>query len=334
MREDMPGGAAEDHLPQAALRVGALDDEVAAELGGFAQDRLAGISLAAGQRDRGRGDAVSGQRMRKLFAARPGDGGAFDGQDRYTFRALEQRHGERGGARLLGRAVPGDQDVGGERRRRSRRCDQDRASAFEQSRLERHHRGALPFLPRSPQHDEVEHPPVAADEVVAARGVGMPTPGHGGGGRRSRGRGDDRTLGRSVARLLRNAAPLHEGAEQLLGLPHHVGVVLLHRHHGHAGVRIHGHHLGDRRPQRKALDAAGEFLRQQQRALQRLFHRTCLLGGNENRFHRSAPHDLPSFSGSCADHIARPLRPIEQVGYRPASSQRLARHLDGATCAG
>jgi len=44
--ENIAGGAAEDHLPQAALRIGALDDEVAAEFVGLGEQDLAGGPLA------------------------------------------------------------------------------------------------------------------------------------------------------------------------------------------------------------------------------------------------------------------------------------------------
>ena len=82
---------------------------------------------------------------------------------------------------------------------------------------------------------------------------------------------------------------LHEGAEQVLGLPHHVRVVFLDRDHGQSGVGVHGHHVGDRRAQRKALDAAAELLRQQERRVQGRRHRGVVLGGNENGFHARVP---------------------------------------------
>ena len=79
----------------------------------------------------------------------------------------------------------------------------------------------------------------------------------------------------------------------VLGLAHHFGVVLLDRHHGEAAVGIHGDEIGDRRPQRKALDAGAEFLRQQQRGIQRRRHREPCSVGTRMVFMR-APHMLPA----------------------------------------
>src|SRR5580692_4365236 len=83
---------------------------------------------------------------------------------------------------------------------------------------------------------------------------------------------------------------LHECAERHFRLPHHLGVVFLDRDHGQTAVRIHGDKVGDRWTQRKAFDAAVEFLRQQQRRVQRRRHRGAVFGRNENSLHARAPH--------------------------------------------
>src|SRR5258708_2603381 len=56
MAEDVAGGAAEHQLAQPALRVGALEHQVALQLGGLAQERLArdltfGLNVAYARRD-------------------------------------------------------------------------------------------------------------------------------------------------------------------------------------------------------------------------------------------------------------------------------------------
>jgi hypothetical protein len=82
----------------------------------------------------------------------------------------------------------------------------------------------------------------------------------------------------------------HEGAEQIFRLAHHLGVVFLDRHHGEPAVGIHGDEIGYRRAQRKALDAGAEFLRQQERRIERRRHRRVVFGGYENGLHAHAPH--------------------------------------------
>ena len=52
MREDVAGGAAEDHLPQAALGIGALDQQVALPRRRLRQDGLAGAAALGRDRDR------------------------------------------------------------------------------------------------------------------------------------------------------------------------------------------------------------------------------------------------------------------------------------------
>ena len=45
VRQDVAGGAAEDQLSQPALRIGALDDEVAAESAGAVEDHRPGGTI-------------------------------------------------------------------------------------------------------------------------------------------------------------------------------------------------------------------------------------------------------------------------------------------------
>src|SRR5262249_19044752 len=170
-------------------------------------------------------------------------------------------------------------------------------------------------------------PAAAADEIVAARGISIPGPSYAGscGGRR----------GRSLGGLLRHAAPLHESAEQFLRLPYHVGVVFFHLHHGHAGVGVHGDHLGHSRPQRKAFDPAGEFFRKQECAIQGLLHRACLLGGNENGLHASAPRLAAVSPGQLLRSYREQLGPDRATWHHAAFSLGVfARHLDAGPRAG
>ena len=67
LRQDMAGRAAENHLPQPALGVGALDQEIAAFRLGRAQDRLAGAAALQADRHRLGRDAVAQQILEKLL---------------------------------------------------------------------------------------------------------------------------------------------------------------------------------------------------------------------------------------------------------------------------
>src|SRR6185437_2472455 len=69
--EDVTGGAAEDHLPQTALRIGALDEQVAAERGGAFQNDFAGGARAGVDGHRLGLDAVAAQMARGVLARRP-----------------------------------------------------------------------------------------------------------------------------------------------------------------------------------------------------------------------------------------------------------------------
>ena len=40
-RQDVAGGAAEDHLPQTALRIGAFDQQIGADRGGLGENGFA-----------------------------------------------------------------------------------------------------------------------------------------------------------------------------------------------------------------------------------------------------------------------------------------------------
>src|SRR5262249_44657663 len=70
--EDVARGAAEDHLAQPALGIGALDEKIAAELPCARQDDLAGAAALRLEGDRLGGNAVELERPRHLRAARPG----------------------------------------------------------------------------------------------------------------------------------------------------------------------------------------------------------------------------------------------------------------------
>src|SRR5215213_1181661 len=76
--QDMARLAPKNHLAQAALGVGALDQEVAAERAGALQDDLAG-GAALGLRHDGLGrDAVDAQRARQILGRRAGYAAALD----------------------------------------------------------------------------------------------------------------------------------------------------------------------------------------------------------------------------------------------------------------
>src|SRR6266567_3481494 len=136
--KNVPGGAAENHLAQPALRIGALDQKITTERIGFDEQCLAGAAFLR-----------------------------CHGEHGHAARAPKQRHRERGRTRLLGAAVPGDEHVLPEPLRRRGRRNEHRTAAFEQRRLERHHARALRLVAGPAEHGEVEHAAVAADEIVA-----------------------------------------------------------------------------------------------------------------------------------------------------------------------
>ena len=164
--EDVTGGAAEDELAQPALGVGALDEQVAIQRLRRGQDRFAGGAARDIDRQQRRGDAVALQVLNRLLGRWPGDFvAALHRQDGDPLGLLEQRHRQRSGARLLGAAIPCDQDIGAELARRHRRSQQHRPAALEQAGLERPDVQS-DRLRLGPAHDDdVEHPAVAADEA-------------------------------------------------------------------------------------------------------------------------------------------------------------------------
>src|SRR5262245_8451234 len=100
---------------------------------------------------------------------------AFDRQYDDAARALEDGHCKSRGARLLGAAIPCNQDIRAHPGLRLRRCDQDGPTAFAQGSFEWGHPCAARIATGLAQDDHIEDPAMAADEVVALWGIFQPT---------------------------------------------------------------------------------------------------------------------------------------------------------------
>src|SRR5262249_18674893 len=99
---------------------------------------------------------------------------AFDRQYDDAGRSLEDGHRKRGDARLLGAAIPRNQNIRAHLRLRRWRRDQDRPAAFEQASFERGHPRALRIAAGFAEDDHIEDPAMAAEEVVALGGMIQP----------------------------------------------------------------------------------------------------------------------------------------------------------------
>src|SRR5262245_52093205 len=131
--ENVAGGAAKDHLAQSALGVGALDQEIAAQRLRVRQNRLARQAAVKTDAQRFCRHAIKLQIATQLL---PGWSGhrraAFDRQYDDAAGTLEDGHRESRETRLLGAAIPRNQNIRAHLRLRRWRCDQDRPAAFEQ----------------------------------------------------------------------------------------------------------------------------------------------------------------------------------------------------------
>ena len=139
LHDDVAGRAAEDHLADAALRVGALQHQIGAGRHRLLQERFALRLLPAERRAQADLQPVRFEVAGKLLAGRARLGHVLrpDGNDDDMLRQLEKRHRDGHGQRGLGAAVPGDRDRLAERRRHRFRHHHHRAAALEQRVLER-----------------------------------------------------------------------------------------------------------------------------------------------------------------------------------------------------
>src|SRR5262249_16340022 len=110
--QDVAGGAAEDHLPQSALRVGTLDQEVTAQRLRVQQDRLTRQPAIKTDGQRFCRHLVQLQIPAQLLASWSGySRSAFDREYNDAASTLKDRHRKSGGARLLGAAIPCNQNI-------------------------------------------------------------------------------------------------------------------------------------------------------------------------------------------------------------------------------
>ena len=134
--ENLAGGPAEDELPQTALRIAALDEEIGARGAGRDKNRKPRRLRRLMHIDRARRNAVALQTFGQLHMIRPAQAVAGDGEDRHIIRLFQQRQGEGDGARRFRTAVPGNGDDLAETARRAGRSDQERTAALDQRRFE------------------------------------------------------------------------------------------------------------------------------------------------------------------------------------------------------
>jgi hypothetical protein len=103
--QDMTGGSAQYHLAQPALSIGALDQEIAAELASLLQDGFASAAALRYMKGLCR-DPGPHERAGHLVPGRTDDQAAFDRQHDDPGGLLEQRAGEGDRAGRLGAGVP------------------------------------------------------------------------------------------------------------------------------------------------------------------------------------------------------------------------------------
>src|SRR5258707_7733631 len=138
VRQDMARRASEYHLAQPALGIGALDEEIATERLRGRQYGFPGRAAFEFDRHRHSLDAVTLQILGRLRVARSRYcRSALDMEHSYALGLAQPRHGQRGGAFLLGAAGPRPQNIGPDLGRRRRRRDQNRAAAVEQPGFDR-----------------------------------------------------------------------------------------------------------------------------------------------------------------------------------------------------
>src|SRR5215470_4422541 len=249
--ENVAGGAAKNHLPQSALGVGTLDQEVAAQRLRVGQNRLTRHAAIKTYGQRFCRHPIQLQIAAQLLPGRSGHRrSAFDRQYDDAAGTLEDGQRKRGGARLLGAAIPCNQNVRSHLGLRRRRRDKHRPAAFEQAGLKRGHPWALRIATGLTQDDHVEEATVAADKVVALRGIVQPT-------------ARQRLCVNSARHTMRLHEILEEAAAALLVFRD----VVLQCRYRHGGYVAHREGGGEFNAQGESFDVAVEFAREQQRDL-------------------------------------------------------------------
>src|SRR5579875_393913 len=170
----MARGAAEDHLAQAALGIGALDQKIGPPARGLGENALA--DAPPGRLDDGRlgANAVAGQVPRHLVTAWSRHRAALDGENKDLLGPVEEGHAEGQRPRRLARAVPRDHDFFAELLRRGGRGDQQRPPALEERGLEGAHRRARAAPDGPADDDQVEGAAAAPDRGLALRHLLVP----------------------------------------------------------------------------------------------------------------------------------------------------------------
>ena len=158
----------EDHLPEPALGIGALDEQIDFQRLDVLQDRFADATVLRHVHRLG-GDARAGEIAGGFLGGGTGHHAAFDRQDEDPFCLLKEGAGEGYRARGFGAGVPGDHHRVSQPLRRHRRGHQDRPAAVEKCRFQRAHAWRCCATRRLAQHGDVEQPGMLTDEVVTRR---------------------------------------------------------------------------------------------------------------------------------------------------------------------
>src|SRR6516162_6422639 len=309
--ENVASGAAKDHLPQSALGVGALDQEVAAQRLRVGQNRLTRHATIKTYGQRFCRHPVQLQIAAQLLPGRSGHRRpAFDRQYDDAAGTLEDGQRKGGGARLLGAAIPCNQNVRAHLGLRRRRRDQYRPAALEQAGLKRGHPWALRIAAGLTQDDHVEEATVAADKVVALGGVVQPT-----------------ARQRLCVSSARHTMRLHEVFEEAAASLLVFRDVVLQCRYRHGGYVAHREGGGELNAQGEPFDVAVEFAREQECGLQRRVHATVLFDRHQNGL--ETHRDLPSVRASPAARaeVSEALDALRFAHNPPQSERHFARSL-------
>ncbi|MEI9806030.1 MAG: hypothetical protein WDN48_18680 [Pseudolabrys sp.] len=166
--------------------------------------------------------------------------------------------------------------------------------AFEQRSFERRHSWIFRFGPGAAEHDQVEHPPTAADIVVVGNVLAQPAIGEAG----------------WLLRAFRHGMRFHEAFE--LGARLFGGIDVEGAGNGHAADGIDRHIGAESWTDRKSFDVAVQFARDQPGGFVHRRHAVVVLGRDQDGFHGEA-----RFQGA-----RRQRRPLSQV---PAAIPRRPR---------
>ena len=234
---------------------------------------------------------------------------AFDRQDDDAAGTLEDGQRKGGGARLLGAAIPCNQNVRAHLGLRRRRRDQHRPAAFEQAGLERGHPWGLRIATGLTQDNHVEGATVAADKVVALGGIVQPT------ARQS-----------FCVSSARHAMRLHEVLKEAAASLLVFRDVVLQCRYRHGRYVAHRKGGGELNAQGETFDVAVEFAREQERGLQCRVHTIVLFDRHQNGLEAHGDPPFVRASPAARAEVSEALD-VSPFRARPAGKRPASRSL-------